>query len=77
MKELNRRGFIALGAAGFAAALRRLIQDASLRRRLGENARVFAERYAPENIWDQWEELLTRVIQKGASEGERRTPAES
>ncbi|MBR2694467.1 MAG: glycosyltransferase [Thermoguttaceae bacterium] len=65
------------GAAGFAAALRRLIQDASLRRRLGENARVFAERYAPENIWDQWEELLTRVIRKGASEGERRTPAES
>ena len=59
------------GAAGFAEALRRLIRDASLRRRLGENARAFAERYAPENIWDQWEELLTRIIRRDASEREK------
>ena len=58
------------GAAGFAAALRRLIRDASLRRRLGENARVFSERYAPENIWNQWENLLNRIIQRRVPETE-------
>ena len=50
------------GAAGFAAALRRLMESNELRRQLGENARAFAARYVPERVWDQWETLLKRII---------------
>ena len=64
------------GAAGFAASLRRLIRDASLRRRLGENARVFSERYAPENIWNQWENLLNRIHSEACSRNGKLTLAE-
>ena len=50
------------GAEGMASALRRLMTDVRLCRRLGENARVFAQQYAPEAIWDQWEGLLIKVV---------------
>ena len=45
-----------------AAALRRLMSDVALCRRLGENARRFcAERYSREHILDQWENLLAQL----------------
>ena len=50
------------GAKSLAAALRRLMSDAPLRRRLGENARRFASQFEPEKVWDQWENLLKEVI---------------
>ena len=63
------------GAAGMAAALRRLMGSAELRRRLGENARAFAAQYTPEKIWDRWETLLVRVISQ--NQAERRQTSES
>jgi glycosyltransferase involved in cell wall biosynthesis len=50
------------GPAGMRAALRRLMQDAPLRQKLGKCGRGFAAKFAPENIWDQWETLLTRIV---------------
>ena len=52
------------GAKGLAAALRTLMSDATLRKRLGENARRFASQFEPEKVWDQWENLLKEVISK-------------
>ena len=49
-------------ASAYAAALRRLMSDVVLCRRLGENARRFcAERYSREHILDQWENLLAQL----------------
>ena len=43
----------------YAEGLRRLMADAELRRRMGEQARAFcAERYSRERILDQWETLI-------------------
>ena len=48
--------------AAYAAALRSLMSDEALRRRLGENARrLCAERYSREQILDQWETLLAQL----------------
>ncbi len=48
--------------SAYAAALRRLMSDEALRRRLGENARrLCAERYSREQILDQWERLFAQL----------------
>jgi glycosyltransferase involved in cell wall biosynthesis len=48
--------------SAYAAELRRLMSDETLRRRLGENARRFcAERYSREQILDQWENLFAQL----------------
>ena len=47
----------------FAAGLRRLMVDESLRRQMGERARAYcAERYSREKILDQWEALLASML---------------
>ncbi|GAA2634135.1 glycosyltransferase family 4 protein [Actinomadura fulvescens] len=48
---------------GLAAALCRLIEDAPLRRRLGEAARATAVRYGPDEIRSRWEALFTDLIE--------------
>lgn len=46
----------------YAEGLRRLMVDAELCRRMGENARGFcAEHYSREKILDQWEQLLAET----------------
>ncbi len=48
--------------SAYAAALRRLMSDEALRRRLGGNARqLCAERYSREQILDQWEDLFAQL----------------
>ena len=50
----------------FAAALRRMMEDEALRRRLGESARQSCgERYSREKIIGQWEELLAICVADG------------
>ena len=50
-------------AAAYAAGLRRLMEDDSLRRKLGDGARVHCgNRYGRDKILDQWEMLLENVV---------------
>lgn len=48
----------------FASGLRLLMSDACLRKRLGEEARKTIKNYAPEKIWNRWEDLLKRVVRQ-------------
>lgn len=64
-------GLVATGENGYAAAVDRIAGDAALRRRLGENARVFARaEFAPARRARELQQLLREVM-----EGERRTRA--
>lgn len=44
-----------------AAALERLMNDLTLRKRMGQEARRAMEAYAPDVIWGEWEDLLLHV----------------
>lgn len=48
----------AMTAADLAQSLRRLMEDEQLRQRMGQSALVTAQEYAPEHIYDQWEQLI-------------------
>ena len=50
------------GAEALAKALRRLMDDRTLRRAYGEVARCMAEKYHAEKVWGQWERLLRRSL---------------
>lgn len=53
-------GCLVDGTEAFAETLQKLMQDASLRKTLGEKASRFVRTtYTPERIWTQWEALLT------------------
>ena len=41
-----------------AAALERLMNEPTLRKRMGQEARRAMEAYAPDVIWGEWEDLL-------------------
>lgn len=45
-----------------AAALERLMNDLTLRKRMGQEACRAMEAYAPDVIWGEWEELLIRIV---------------
>lgn len=45
-----------------AAALERLMNDPTLRKRMGKEARHAMEVYAPDVIWGKWEDLLLHVV---------------
>lgn len=46
------------------AALVKLMEDQDLRVRMGKEGAEFVKQYAPEKIWDQWEELTHEVLNK-------------
>jgi len=48
----------------FAAKLKILMDDQDLRVRMGKAGHGMMKQYAPEKIWDQWEELITAVVQQ-------------
>jgi len=56
-------GLVSTASPGaYAGALRRMMEDEALRRRLGERARAFcAERYSRGRILDEWETLLEGI----------------
>ena len=41
-----------------SAALERLMNDSTLRKRMGKEARHAMKAYAPDVIWGKWEDLL-------------------
>lgn len=52
---------VSVGVPALADGLRRLMQDAPLRRALGEQARISSRRYAPEVVMDHWEDLFAEL----------------
>lgn len=50
------------GIDDFAEKLKILMQDAVLRKKMGQNARESMKQFAPEKIWDEWEDLINKVI---------------
>ena len=50
------------GIDDFAEKLKILIDDAELRKKMGQNARKLMKKYAPEKIWNQWEALINKVV---------------
>ncbi len=49
------------GVADYQAKLRKLMESRELRIAMGEQARISMKSYAPEKIWDYWEELLEKL----------------
>lgn len=49
-------------ATDLTAALRKLMEDDQLRMKMGDAGIQAMKQYAPEKIWDQWEQLLYKVI---------------
>lgn len=49
------------GVEPFAKALDKLMSDRELRLRMGKRAKEDMKIYAPDKIWDQWEELIEEV----------------
>lgn len=46
---------------GFAEAIRTLIQDVELRKAMGASAKINVQRYAPEVVMGQWQELFNSL----------------
>lgn len=66
----NVNGLLVENAGEFAAALRRLVEDAALRARLSENARrVAQEKFAPAVVVAKLETVYQQAIQHSASPG--------
>ncbi|WP_127059394.1 glycosyltransferase [Veillonella ratti] len=52
------------GVEAFTAALESLMANTKLRQTMGESARVAMKKYAPQSIWNQWEDLMKDIISK-------------
>jgi len=48
----------------FAAKLKLLMDDQNLRIQMGKTGHAMMKPYAPEKIWDQWEELITKIVRQ-------------
>jgi glycosyltransferase, group 1 family protein len=49
------------GIKPFSDALEELMKNQKLRAEMGKAGRIHMEQYAPQSIWNKWEELLVRV----------------
>ena len=59
----NRAGYLTKNSPEeLADALGNLIEDANLRKELGQNGKKAMEAYRPEKIWAAWEKLLQSVV---------------
>lgn len=52
------------GVEPFAEALDKLMSNKELRVKMGKAAKKDMAQYAPEKIWDAWEELMEKVVKK-------------
>lgn len=50
------------GIDDFAEKLKLLMNNPELRKIMGENARESIKKFAPQKIWDQWENLIEKVV---------------
>jgi glycosyltransferase involved in cell wall biosynthesis len=55
-------GFLANDEADMADCLEILIQDKQMRQRFGENAHLAMKKYAPENVFQEWEKLINMFV---------------
>ncbi len=51
------------GVAPFSEALKKLMENEMLRKELGKNAKASVSVYAPEKVWQAWEDLLQQLLQ--------------
>ena len=52
------------GAAPFAEALRKLMEDADRRTAFGKRAKEHMKPFAPEVVWNEWDQLIREVCGK-------------
>ena len=50
------------GVNAFAQALDKLMSDEKLRKKMGKAAKEDMKQYAPEKIWDMWENLIEKSL---------------
>lgn len=53
------------GASPFAEALRKLMEDADRRTAFGKRAKENMKPFAPEVVWDEWDQLIREVLRSG------------
>lgn len=53
--------FVDDGIENFARGLEQLMKNSDLRIALGKNAHEKAKKFAPDNVWNQWEKVLMSV----------------
>lgn len=51
------------GVEPLVEAMNRLMENKKLRVQMGKSAKEAMAQYAPEKIWDQWEDLMNKVVQ--------------
>lgn len=51
------------GPEAYAEALRKLMADPMLRKKMGHAAKLEMEEFSPERVWDEWEKLLSKLVQ--------------
>lgn len=56
------------GIDDFAEKLKILMEDAELRKKMGQNARESMKQFAPEKIWNEWEALINKVVTESKKE---------
>lgn len=52
------------GAEGLAEALRSLMENREMRAHMGREAKKAMKQFAPESVWDTWEDLMNRVLKE-------------
>lgn len=57
------------GIDSLASGLRQLMEDQARRIWMGNNAHDAMKKYAPDKVWDQWEDLIEYTIQRFKSRG--------
>ena len=68
--ENGKDGYLAEnGVKPFAEGLQKLMKDRELRSRMGQQAHNAMKQYAPESIWNQWENLLRNVVHLNHTRG--------
>ena len=60
----GKNGFLVENTDDFADKLERLMTDEKLRQAMGQNAKVSMRRFAPENVWKKWDELIKKKTEK-------------
>ena len=52
------------GVEPLAHALEKLMSDKELRVKMGKAAKADMAQFAPEKIWDKWEDLMKKIVKK-------------
>lgn len=60
----GENGFLVENTDDFANKLERLMTDEKLRQAMGQNAKISMRRFAPENVWKKWDELIKKKTEK-------------